>query len=106
MDQFIKTISNLLLRVVLLALGLVFLFSLLIVASLLLGLWFLRALWARLTGRPVQPWTFQVMRRAQWERFYRPGGRPPHGPVDEADVIDVEARQIRSGRATNDPADR
>jgi hypothetical protein len=102
LEKFIATILNILLRAVLLVMGLVFLLSLLIVASLLLALWLLRALWARLTGRPVQPWTFQVMRRAQWERFYRAGGMAPQGRADDADVIDVQARQVESSRTPKD----
>jgi hypothetical protein len=90
-ETFIKTVFGLLLRLVLALLGLVFLLSLLTVALLLLVLWGLRALWARLTGRPVQPLAFTILRRAQWQRFYRPGAGPR---ADDADVIDVEARQV------------
>lgn len=91
METFIKTVFGLLLRLVLALLGLVFLLSLLTVALALLALWGLRALWARLTGRPVQPLAFTILRRAQWQRFYRPGAGPR---ADAADVIDVEARQV------------
>jgi hypothetical protein len=93
-ETFIKTVFGLLLRLVLALLGLVFLLSLLTVALALLALWGLRALWARLTGRPVQPLAFTILRRAQWQRFYRPGGGPR---ADDADVIDVEARQVPPG---------
>lgn len=94
METFIKTVLGLLLRLVLALLGLVFLLSLLTVALLLLALWGLRALWARLTGRPVQPLAFTFLRRAQWQRFYRPGAG---SRADDADVIDVEARQVPPG---------
>ena len=91
MTSLLKTIFGLLLRIVLALMGLVFLLSLLAAGLLLLTFWGLRALWARLTGRPVQPLVFTLLRRAQWQRFYRPGtGQAPQG----ADVIDVESRPV------------
>lgn len=101
MDNVVKTVFGVMLRIVLLLMGLVFFLSLLAAAMVLLALWSLRALWARLMGRPVQPWTFQVLRRAQWQRFYR-GAQPgsAQGPVHEtpqdADIIDVVPREIPS----------
>lgn len=96
MESILKRIFGLLLRTALLLLGLVFALSLLTVALGLLALWGLRALWARLTGRPVQPLAFTILRRAQWQRFYRPGAAPR---ADDADVIDVESRQVPPGPA-------
>lgn len=94
MDRLIKTVFSLLLRAVLLLMGLVFLASLL-VASLLLMLWWLaRAAWARLTGRPVQPLVFTLLRRTQWQRFYRTGAGPA---AQTGEVIDVESRQVDAG---------
>lgn len=91
MTSIFKTILGLLLRIVLALMGLVFLLSLLAAALLFLTFWGLRALWARLRGRPVQPLAFTLLRRAQWQRFYRPGA----GPASQgADVIDVESRQV------------
>lgn len=86
----IRSLVRLLLRLLLAMAGLVFVVSVLAVALVLLLAWGLRALWARLTGRPVQPLVFTVLRRAQWERFYRPG--TASSPA--ADVIDVEARAV------------
>ncbi len=79
--------------VFLLAAG-IFFASLLLVAVLLLALWLLRALWARLMGKPVSPWTFQFNRQAVWQRFY-PGSGPAGAsrPAD-ADVIDVEIKEV------------
>ncbi|MDP3701114.1 MAG: hypothetical protein Q8R72_09445 [Hylemonella sp.] len=91
MTSFLKTLIGLLLRTVLLLMGLVFLLSLLAAALVLLAFWVLRALWARLTGRPVQPLAFAVLRRAQWQRFYRPAAAQA---ARDADVIDVESRQV------------
>jgi len=93
-----KTIFGLVVRAVLLLAGLVFVASLLAGALLLLAVWFVRALWAKLTGQPVVPWTFQVNRQAMMDRFYRaPGaGRvSPRGEVVDADVVDVEVKSIR-----------
>ncbi len=98
MNQLISRLLGLLLRLLLLMMGLVFLASVLVVAAVLLLVWALRALWARLTGRPVQPLVFTLLRREQWERFYRPGAARP---ADEGDVIDVESRQVPP-----DPQDR
>jgi hypothetical protein len=82
-----------LLRVALLLAGVVFLASLLFAALLMLALWLLRSLWARLNGRPIAPWTFKVDRQAVWDRFYRAPGRGTTNQRDEADVIDVEAKE-------------
>jgi hypothetical protein len=100
---------GLLLRGLLLLMGLVFLLSLLAVALLLLLVWLVRALWARLTGQPVQPWTFQILRRAQWDRFYGaagPGTEPGRGHVQDADVIDVESRPVDAASLPHDRKDR
>jgi hypothetical protein len=82
-------------RVVLVLVGLVFMASLFAAALLVLVVWLLRAAWARLTGQPVRPWTFQVNRQAMWNRFYRApgGGRPPQR--DDSNVIDVEPKDVK-----------
>jgi hypothetical protein len=106
LDNVIKTIFGLLLRVLLLTMGLVFFLSVLAVALLLMALWLLRSLWARLTGQPQRPWTFQILRQARWDQFYRTGRPGASGPnrVDDANVIDVEPKQIDSGRTPHDRA--
>ena len=82
-----------LLRVALLLAGTIFLVSLFFAALLMLALWLLRSLWARLNGRPVTPWTFKVDRQAFWDRFDRTTGQVPKSQRDDADVIDVEAKE-------------
>ena len=95
MNQVVSQVFSLILRVALLLAGLIFVLSLLLVAGLLLSVWLVRALWARLTGQPVSPWTFQVNRQAMWGRFY-PSGRPGAAvPRDDSNVIDVEPKQIK-----------
>ncbi len=103
MNQFVRSVFGLILRVGLLVAGLVFFVSVLAAASLLLMVWLLRSLWARLTGQPVTPWAFKMNREAMWNRFYRPPGqgpmnRPSTGPStrrDDSDVIDVEPKEIK-----------
>ena len=98
LNQLMTTIFGVVFRVVLLLAGLVFLASLFTAALLVLAIWLVRALWARLTGQPVSPWTFQVNRQAMWNRFYRaPGhGQPPKR--DDSNVIDVEPKEIKPVR--------
>ncbi len=100
-DQLLKTIPGLLRRALFLLLGLGVALGLLVVALLLLAFWGLRALWARLTGRPVQPLLFTVLRKASWQRVYPSGARPA---APDAEVIDVSARQIDA--APSDRLDR
>ena len=95
MNKLIGTIFRVISRLVLLLAGLFFLASLLVAALLVLAVWLVRAFWARLTGRPVQPWTFQVNRQAMWSRFYRPSGHDPAPRRDDSDVIDVEIKEIK-----------
>ncbi len=101
LKQVMGTILGVMVRLGLLLVGLVFLLSLLAAALLLLLVWLVRALWAKLTGQPVQPWAFRVNRQAMWSRFYRASGphdsgRVSHAPRrDDSDVIDVEPKEIK-----------
>lgn len=93
MNDFFKLLASWVFRLSLLAAALIFLLGLLFAASVLLVLWLLRALWAKLTGQPVQPWVFKMHQSDLWQRAYRasaPGarGRPT------ADVIDAEVKEI------------
>jgi hypothetical protein len=91
MAEFVRSILGFVLRLGLLLAGLVFFASVLSVGLLLLALWLLRALWAKVTGRPVQPWVFQMNRRPPWQQAHPSGsGRAP----SSADVIDAEARDV------------
>ncbi len=93
LDKMIKRLFGFLLRLVLAPMRLVFLLSLLAAALLLLAWWGVRALWAKLTGRPVQPLVFTILSRSRWQRFY-PGAAGTQAA--QADVIDVESRQVDS----------
>ena len=108
MTEFLRTMVGVVVRVAMLMAGLIFLASVLAMALILLGVWLLRALWAKLTGQPVNPWVFQMDRQAMWNRFYRaPGsGQGQQAPGqcagwsaaqrrDNADVIDVAPKAIK-----------
>ena len=99
LNQVIKNMLGFILRTVLLLAGLVFVASLLLGGLLLLAVWLLRAFWARLSGRPVQPWSFQINRQAMWSRFYRPPGRAPSPRHDQSDVIDAEVKEVKLPRS-------
>jgi len=83
-----------LLRVLVLAAGLVFAASLAVVFAVALAAWLLRAGWARLTGRPASPFVV----RADFRQAFRRGAagvRPdPAGSRlrRNGDVTDVEAK--------------
>ena len=95
MTQVIGKIFGLIMRAVFLLTALIFFASLALVAVLVLLLWLLRALWARLTGQPVSPWTFQFKRQTGWPSFYTGPASQPSTPRVDADVIDVEIREVK-----------
>lgn len=104
MNNFFKLLAGWVFRLSLLVAALIFLAGLLCVAALLLTLWLMRALWAKLTGRPVQPWVFKMHRADLWQRAYRattPGasrGKPPMDVID-AEVTDVtDVTDVREKR--------
>ncbi len=83
------------LRMGLLLAGLVFFASLMAAGLVVLILWLLRALWSKLTGQPVSPWTFQVNRQAVWQRFNQDGFGQPGGANAKPDnVMDVAATDV------------
>ena len=91
MAEFVRSILGFVLRLGLLLAGLVFFVSVMAAGLLLLALWLLRALWAKVTGQPVRPWVFQMNRRPPWQQTHPGGtGRAP----SSADVIDAEVRDV------------
>jgi hypothetical protein len=115
LNNFLSGIFRWVFRAILLLAGLVFFVCLLIVATLLLALWLVRALWARVTGQPVAPWVFRVDPRAGWGRFGRAtqdgqaaqtagASRQSRAtPAGSDDVIDVVPREVKG---TEKPVDR
>ena len=82
-------------RVGLLLAGLVFVASLMAAGFLILIVWLLRALWAKLTGQPVSPWTFQMNRQAMWQRFNQRGfGQPGSSSPSPETVVDAEVTDV------------
>lgn len=75
MNDVLAGLIRVLVRLVLVAVGLVFFLSLLAAALVLALVWGLRAVWARITGRPVAPWTVRIDPRAGWSTVHRSGAR-------------------------------
>ena len=97
------TVLSFLLRLLLLAAGLVFAASVLVVFVTLLALWGLRSAWARLTGRPVLPFAARMRPGQAFEEMMRRARRPDASRTPRADsaagvpgrigdVSDVEPR--------------
>lgn len=109
-------------RIVMLAVGVVFFLSLLAVAAVLASVWALRMLWAKLTGQPVTPWVMPMQAASSWASMaQRAGGfggmasasaapakeeAAPFTPASgtkrggiladvAAEVSDVQAREVR-----------
>ena len=100
--QVIGKIFSLIMRGVFLLAAAIFFASLMVVAVFVLVLWLLRAAWARLTGQPVSPWTFQFRRQGVWQHFYSNPGPDPSAPRADADVIDVQIREVKEIRETRE----
>ena len=95
MSDLLLNLLGFVVRVGLLLAGLVFFASLLAAGFLVLILWLLRALWAKLTGQPVSPWTFQMNRQANWQRFYQGGfGQPGSSAPSPDNVVDAEVTDV------------
>jgi hypothetical protein len=104
MGDVIRSVLGLIFRLGLLLAGLVFFASLMLMAAVVLVLWLLRAVWATVTGRPVQPWVFKISRRPPWQRGGFPGAPPSQADnvvdaevqvrPEESDVTDVQPKRI------------
>ena len=73
MNDVVAGLVRLLVRLALVAAGLVMFVSLLLAALVLALSWGLRAAWARVTGRPVTPWVMRMDPRSGWSAVYRNG---------------------------------
>ena len=98
------TLFTFFIRLVLLAAGLVFAASLLVVVTVLAAAWGLRYAFARLTGRPVSAFVIRIDPRAGFGRVWRRTAQGPKAgspdPMAAArreigDVTDVEAKPPR-----------
>ena len=92
-----QTLFTLLIRLVLLAAGLVVAASLAVVVALALAGWGLRYAWARLTGRAVSPFVVHIDPRSGFQRMAKRSAavRPASGEI--GDVTDVEVKPPRTG---------
>ena len=101
MNDIVAGVIRWTLRLVVVAAGVVFFLSLLAAAAVLALVWGVRALWARLTGRPVMPWAMRMSPRQGWSTVYRSTARwtAPRTAArtgqGRTDVTDVVAREIR-----------
>lgn len=96
-----NAVFKVLFRLVLVAAGLVFAASLALVAAVLMLLWGLRAVWCKLTGQPINPFSVRMSPRSGLDGFLRKHpapqpqdspAKPKRAPLD--DVTDVEAKEI------------
>ena len=120
LNEIVAGLLRLVLRVVVLAMGVVVFLSLLAAVLVLALVWGLRAAWARIPGKPVTPWVMRMDPRTGFSTAFRStqrwsaGGHRSSAPaagdgvVDEpaashrggilpgaAQVTDVEAREVR-----------
>ncbi|MBP6599108.1 MAG: hypothetical protein KA216_06640 [Giesbergeria sp.] len=114
MNDFAAGLVRWLVKAVLFVAGVVLFLSLLAAALLLALVWGVRALWARLSGRPVVPWTMRFDPRQSWSTVYRSqshkttasapraepfhsakSGRRMHVLPGTDDVVDVQPRAPR-----------
>ncbi|MEO5797790.1 MAG: hypothetical protein ABIP34_23535 [Rhodoferax sp.] len=104
MADFVMSMVRFLVRVVVLAMGLVFAASLLLVVVALAIMWGLSALWAKLTGQPMTPWVMRVNPRTGWSKAsqaasrWQPYAKQSKGRSkadrDLADVTDVQVKDL------------
>lgn len=115
MNEFVTLVVRWSVRIFLLIAATVFFLSLLAAASLLALVWGARALWAKLTGKPVTPWVMGVSPGAAWSTVYRSRtvwtGQGAAAPAADSaadslrhrggilrgneEVVDVQPREIR-----------
>jgi hypothetical protein len=93
-----NTVLKFFVRLLLVAAGLVFAASLLIVMVGLLALWGVRAVWCKLTGRPINPFVMRMGPRAGFDRFYQPNAAQKMRSRND-DVTDVEVKDLNKPRS-------
>lgn len=94
MSDVLLKLLGFVVRVGLVLAGLVFFASLMVAGLLVLVVWLLRALWAKLTGQPVSPWTFQMNRQANWQRFYQQAQGQRRQAANADNVVDAEVTDV------------
>lgn len=108
MNDVLAGLIRFVVRLVLVAVGLVFFLSLLAAGLVLALAWSLRLLWARLTGRPATPWAARIDPRTAWNTVYRSGGRwggagrPAPGGADERAEVPAHRRPLPGAEDVTD----
>lgn len=95
MPSFLSSFLRFALRLVLWVLAAVFALSLLAAALLVMSLGLLKAL---ITGKKPQPVVFGRFQKFSPDAFWPRTGAPGATPAREADVVDVEVREIREDK--------
>ena len=113
LNDLLSGVARFVLRLIVIAGGVVVFLSVLAAAMLLALIWGVRAVWARLTGQPVMPWAMKMDPRSGWSTVYRSTARwsapRERSSSDDGesrvrgggmlrpspDVTDVQAREVR-----------
>ncbi|MCS4511799.1 hypothetical protein [Xylophilus ampelinus] len=101
MDNFIAGVVRFLLRLALVAMAAVLAVCLLFMAAVLLSVWGVRRIWARIAGKPVPAWHMGFDPGTRFKQAFSSAGRwSPRGAssarkdVVDGEVTDVEAREL------------
>lgn len=95
MPSFISNFLRFILRLILWVFAAIFALSLLAAALVVMTLGLLKAL---ITGKKPQPMVFGRFQKFSPEAFWPRAGAPGGSPTREADVVDVEVREIRDDK--------
>jgi hypothetical protein len=90
-----QALFNVLVRLLLVAAGLVVAASIAVAVALGLTLWAVRYGWARLTGRPITPFVVHINLRRGFESMARRAEPVRPAAREIGDVTDVEAKPPR-----------
>lgn len=90
-----QALFTFLIRLVLLAAGLVVAASLALLVALTLAVWGLRSAWARLTGQAVRPFVVHIDPRRGFEPMSRRSEAVKPVSREIGDITDVEAKSPR-----------
>lgn len=75
MNDLLSGLARFALRLIVIAGAVVVFLSVLAAAMLLALIWGARALWAKITGQPVMPWSMRVDPRSGWSTVYKSTAR-------------------------------
>lgn len=93
--HFMDTLIQIIFRIALFFIGLMFFMLLVFIGLVLAGLWLLRSLWYKITGKPRPTFSaFRFTPRQGFDFFYGRAGQNPPRPSQRAmdDVVDIEVK--------------